>query len=147
MVRRPKHLPEVTAEELETVAQLRVALRRFLAASDAVTTAHQLTPRQYDLLALLHRPHENRPVTASDVAEELSLSRSSVTELLTRAAESGLITREQGDGDMRVKYLQPTPEGSRRFLDAVDELRSERTRLLGLLRAAAVLAATLSSVL
>lgn len=126
------------------MAEMRVALRRFIAATDEVTKEHGLTSRQYDLLALLHRPHD-KPPTASELAEQLSLSRSAVTELLTRAAEAGLVGREPATGDNRVKFLAPTQEGTRRFLAALNDLRNERQRLLTLLRTAAVLASTLTA--
>jgi DNA-binding MarR family transcriptional regulator len=133
---------KIPPEELESVAALRVAIRRFLAATDDVTDAYGLTPRQYDLLALLHRPGQGREVTASLIAEELSLSRSATTELLTRAVKAGLMVRDTDREDMRVKHLSPTREGTRRFSAAVKELRTERNRILTLLRAAAALAAT-----
>ena len=136
---------KVSKQELETVAALRVAMRRFLAATDDVTSAHGLTPRQYDLLALLHRPASGTELTASDVAEELCLSRSATTELLTRASKAGLITRHGDEGDMRVKHLAPTPAGTERFVAAVADLRSERIRILSLLQAAAALAGALST--
>lgn len=131
----------IPPEELESVAGLRVAIRRFLAATDQVTEGRGLTPRQYDLLALLHRPGHDRDVTASVIAEELCLSRSATTELLTRAAKAGLVTRAADAADMRVKYLNPTREGTRRFQAAVKDLRAERARILALLRAAAAIAA------
>jgi DNA-binding MarR family transcriptional regulator len=132
--------------ELETVAALRLALRRFIAASDEVTAAHDLTSRQYDLLALLHRPAASPPLTPTAIAHELCLSRSAATELLTRAATAGLVTREPDSVNARTKHVAPTAEGTRRFYAAVDELRGERTRLLELLSVAAGLAATLSTV-
>jgi DNA-binding MarR family transcriptional regulator len=135
--------PNIPQEELETVAALRVAIRRFLAASDDVTRAHGLTPRQYDLLALLHRPSPHGDLTASAIADELCLSRSATTELLTRAAEAGLVTRRSDEDDMRVKHLAPTRDGTKRFFVAVTELRGERNRILGLLRAVVALASTL----
>jgi DNA-binding MarR family transcriptional regulator len=136
----------LTAEELETVAALRVAIRRFLAATDEVTGAHGLTPRQYDLLALLHRPAA-APITATEIAEQLCLSRSATTELLTRAATAGLITRAGDSNDMRVKHLAATREGTKRFSYAAKQLRAERNQLLGLLRTAAALAAALSTLI
>src|SRR5581483_6679432 len=92
-------------DELETVAALRVAMRRLLAATDEVTRAHGLTPRQYDLLALLHLHGRGHDLTASAIADELSLSRSATTELLTRASQAGLLERRSGHDDMRVKPL------------------------------------------
>jgi DNA-binding MarR family transcriptional regulator len=132
-----------TPQELETVAALRVALRQFTAATDEVTAANGLTPRQYDLLALLHAPGWATG-SAATAAERLRLSRSATTELLTRMAEAGLIERHADDGDARVRRLAPTPEGTRRFFAAVAGLREERARLLDLLSVAAGLAATLA---
>lgn len=132
--------------ELETVAALRLALRRFMAASDEVTAAHRLTPRQYDLLAVLHRPVPAPPPTATEIAKELCLSRSATTELLTRAVAAGLVTRAVDAANARMKHVAPTPEGTTRFYAAVDELRGERARLFELLHVAAGLAATLSTV-
>jgi DNA-binding MarR family transcriptional regulator len=132
-------------EELESVAALRVAIRRFLAASDEVTSAQGLTPRQYDLLALIHRPSTTN-TTATEIATLLCLSRSATTELLTRASAAGLITRTGDRDDMRVKHLRATPEGSKRFMRAAKDLRAERDQILRLLRTAAALAATLAGV-
>ena len=132
MAKRP------TTDELETVAALRVAIRAFLAATDEVTRAHGLTPRQYDLLALLHRPGRSADLTAAAIAEELSLSRSATTELLTRASQAGLLERRSGGDDMRFKPLAPTRDGSARFFAAVKDLRADRS--LALLRVAAALA-------
>ena len=134
-----------SAEELENVADLRVAIRRFLAVSAEISSAHGLTPAYYDLLALLHRPSGGADLTASALAKELALSRSATTELLTRAANAGLITRVADPTDMRIKHLVPTAEGTARFHAAVDDLRSERHRLFALLQTAAALAATLST--
>lgn len=131
-----------TSEELQTVADLRVAIRRFLAATNAVTEAHGLTPRQYDLLALLHAP--SPPGNQAAIADSLCLSRSSTTELLTRAAEAGLVTRSLAEDDTRNKLITPTALGTRRFYGAVTELRGERSRLFGLLAAAAGIAASLA---
>jgi DNA-binding MarR family transcriptional regulator len=132
--------------ELETVAALRLALRRFAAASDQVTAAHDLTSRQYDLLALLHRPEPGRRLTPTEIAQELCLSRSATTELVTRAAAAGLVTRVTDAANARTKHVAPTSEGTSRFYAAVDELRGERARLFELLSIAAGLAATLSTV-
>jgi DNA-binding MarR family transcriptional regulator len=136
---------KLSDDELESVAALRVAMRRFLAATDDVTGVHDLTPRQYDLLAILHRPNSATKPTASFIADELCLSRSATTELLTRASKAGLIVRDTDSNDMRIKQLSPTREGSRRFYAAVNDLRAERNKILTLLRAAAAIAALLTT--
>lgn len=133
-----------SARELESVAALRVALRRFLAATDESTAALGLTPRQYDLLALLHSPAHPQ-LTPSEIAAELSLSRSATTELLTRACQAGLVRRDQDASNARRKHVTPTATGTRKYLSAVIQLRDERAHLLRLLRNAARLAADLAT--
>ena len=133
MAVKPKAL---ATHELETVAQLRLALRRFQAATDEVTRAHGLTSRQYDLLAVLHAP-SRRGALASEIADDLGISRNAMTELVSRAAKAGLVRRSIDQADGRRKPLLPTRTGTRRYRAAVDDLRPDRDQLLGLLRRAA----------
>lgn len=76
MPRNPSH------QELETVAQLRIALRRFVFATDQVTERHGLTSREYDLLALLNAPGQDL-LSAGVISDQLCLSASATTELIT----------------------------------------------------------------
>jgi DNA-binding MarR family transcriptional regulator len=122
--------------ELDAVVHLRLALRRFQATSDEVTARHRLTPRQYDLLAVLHGGDESRR-TPTLIAHDLQLGRNTLTELVTRAEDAGLVRRARHSHDRRSKRIVATAEGTRRYLGAVAELRPERTRLLGFLREAA----------
>lgn len=133
-----------SADELATVAALRIALRRFLTATDEATTVNGLSPRQYDLLALLHSPRTEQPLTPTAISRLLSLSRSATTELLGRAVAAGLVTRANPVEDGRTKHVAATPAGTRQFLKTVVALRAERGRLLALLETATVLAGDLS---
>jgi len=103
-----------------------------------------LTSRRYDLLAMLHGKPEAR--TAGELARLLQLSPSTTTELIDRATAAGLVTRRTGDGDARVKRIEPTREGTRRFHAAVGELDPEREQLLAILREVAALSAQLGGV-
>lgn len=129
-----------SVRELETVAELRIALRRFMAATDEATAVNGLTPRQYDLLALLHSPRASEPLTPTAIATLLALSRSATTELLGRAVAAGLVVRANPADDARVKHVTSTAAGTRRFFATVIDLRGERTRLLALLETAMGLA-------
>jgi DNA-binding MarR family transcriptional regulator len=131
-----------SAAELTSIAELRAALRRFHAATDAITERHGLTARRYDLLAMLHGNHD--AWTAGALADLLQLSRSTATELIDRAVAAGLVTRTGAEGDARLKRIEPTPEGTQRFYAAVSDLRPERERLLALLEEVAALSAQLS---
>ena len=127
---RPTSTP--SAEELTAIAELRSALRRFHAATDAITQRHGLTARRYDLLAVLHGVPD-RARTAGGVARLLQLSPNATTELVDRAVAAGLVERSDDGDDARVKRLAPTADGTRRFYAAVGELRPERERLLAIL--------------
>ncbi len=131
-----KKTPPQADVSLETVADLRVALRRFEAATERLAAANQLTARQYDLLALLHAPSRSGSL-ASAIADQLSISRNAMTELVSRAAAAGLVDRGDDAADARRKPLKPTAEGTRRFTAAVKALTPERDHLLELLRNAA----------
>ena len=120
-------------DDFETIARLRVALRRFQSATDAVTAAHGLTPRQYDLLAVLRAPSRGVAV-ASAIADELYISRNAMTELVSRAEKAGLVLRSGDQTDARRKPIAATPDGSRRYRAAAKELGPGRKQLLGLLK-------------
>jgi DNA-binding MarR family transcriptional regulator len=132
MARKPNPLKP---DDFETIARLRSALRRFQAATDEVTLAHGLTPRQYDLLALLHAPSRG-VVVASEIADELCISRNAMTELVSRAERAGLVRRSGDRTDARRKPIAATSAGSRRYRAAVEDLRPSRDRLFELLKEA-----------
>jgi DNA-binding MarR family transcriptional regulator len=108
-----------------------------------IVRRHDLTTAQYDLLALLHEsgPTES---SVSAIGTRMWLRTNTVTELITRAEDAGLVARTRDRGDRRVVVVAPTREGTRRYYAAVVELRPERTRLLGFLREAADHAAALA---
>lgn len=91
---------------------------------------------------MLHGKPDAR--TAGALARLLQLSPSTATELIDRAAAAGLVIRRTGDGDARVKWIEPTPEGTRRFHAAVSELDPEREQLLAIVKEVAALSAQLS---
>ncbi|HEX6679712.1 MAG TPA: MarR family transcriptional regulator, partial [Gaiellaceae bacterium] len=62
-------------------------------------------------------------------AERLQLAQSTVTELVSRAEEIGLVERAQSDSDGRVTNLRLTPEGERRLMLAFTTNEQERQEL------------------
>ena len=119
-----------TAEEAATVAEFRVALRRFLHHTELVARECGITPRHYLLLLLIKgAPDLSERSTVTALAERLHLAQSSVTELVARAEQAGLIRREQSADDARVAYLRLTDEGERRFAQAFQSLAAERREL------------------
>ena len=89
-----------------------------------------LTPQRHLLLLMIKgAPDGSERSTVTELSERLQLAQSTVTELVRRAEDAGLIEREQSASDGRVAYLRLTKEGERR-LERVDEkLVVERARL------------------
>src|SRR5436190_13443593 len=116
-------------------ATLRSALRKFLRRSEEVARRHQLTPRQY-LLLLMIKASEGSPgpATITDLVERLALTQSTVTELVQRAEEAGLVARRPSPDDGRVTHLSLTPLGTERLHAAFEELGPEREQLLAMFR-------------
>lgn len=120
----------------DEAASLRAALRLFLRHSEMITRRHGLSPRHYELLLMIKASPEERS-TVSELVELLQLTQSTVTELVQRAEDAGLLTRRQSPEDGRVVNLTLTDEGKRRVEGAIVELGPERARLLSLIRPAA----------
>lgn len=67
--------------------------------------------------------------TVTELAERLQLAQSTVTELVSRATEVGLIERERSPDDGRIAHLRLTEEGERRLARAFTSNASERQAL------------------
>jgi len=112
------------------VAAFRAALRSFLRESELVARASGLTPQRYLLLLMIKGAADgSERATVTALVDRLGLAQSTVTELVNRAEEMGLVERRPAEHDGRVAYLQLTPEGERRFAAAFTRLDVERARL------------------
>jgi DNA-binding MarR family transcriptional regulator len=119
-----------SAEDAARVADFRVALRRFLHGTERVARDVGITPRWYLLLLLIKgAPDLTERSTVTELAERLHLAQSSVTELVARAEQAGLVRRERSGEDGRVVYLRLTQEGEARFVQAFESLAVERQAL------------------
>ena len=108
----PPHPPA----EFARVAEFRAALRVFLRKAERNARKAGLTPQRYLLLLMIKgapNGHES----------------STVTELVSRAEEIGLVERTQSDSDGRVTNLRLTPEGERRLMLAFTTNEQERHEL------------------
>ena len=105
--------------EVVQVAEFRTALRRFLRRSERIARQSGLTPQRYLLLLMIKGAADGREQsTVTELADRLQLAQSTVTELVSRAEETGLVTREQSAADGRVAHLRlsrrrraPAPAG------------------------------------
>jgi DNA-binding MarR family transcriptional regulator len=121
--------------DFESAAEFRAALRRFLRVSEDAARQNGLTPRRHLLLLMIKgAPGGAERSTVSELCERLQLAQSTVTELVQRAEEAGLVRRDAASDDGRVAHLTLTPEGERRLAAVHDELRPEREALAEVLR-------------
>jgi DNA-binding MarR family transcriptional regulator len=112
------------------VAEFRSALRQFLRRTERVARQSGLTPQRYLLLLMVKgAPDGSEQSTVTELAERLQLAQSTVTELVSRAEEIGLLEREQSATDARVAHLRLTPEGERRLILAFTGLAVERSNV------------------
>lgn len=117
-------------DEVVHVAQFREALRRFLRRSERVAHVSGLTPQRYLLLLMIKgAPDGSEQSTVTELADRLQLAQSTVTELVRRAEEVGLVEREQSASDGRVAFLRLTAEGENRLGRAFTDLAVERREL------------------
>jgi len=102
----------MAANEYAAAARFRTALRQFLRESETVAREVGVTPRQY-LLLLQIASSEDGTATVTDLVDRLVLTQSTVTELVQRAEQAGLVERRASMHDARVVHLSLSERGER----------------------------------
>src|SRR5271170_2176286 len=108
-----KTLQSTDRQRVQTLAEFRYALRKFLQFSEKRAEDVGLHPQQHQLLLHIAGAPEGVETTVSYVAERLGLRHNSVVELSKRCEEVGLIHRRQDTSDRRRVVLQLTAKGQR----------------------------------
>jgi DNA-binding MarR family transcriptional regulator len=120
----------VEVGDVIAVAEFRAALRQFLRRSERVARSSGLTPQRYLLLLMIKgAPGGSEQSTVTELSERLQLAQSTVTELVHRAEEAGLLARAQSQTDARVAHLRLTDEGEQRLIRSFTQLATERAQL------------------
>lgn len=118
------------AADVVAVAEFRAALRRFMRISERNARGAGLTPQRYLLLLMIKgAPNGSQQSTVTELADRLQLAQSTVTELVGRAEETGLIERSRSADDGRIAHLRLTPEGERRLAESFTSNAAERNAL------------------
>jgi len=116
--------------EVLAVARFRFAIRRFEQRTDALLRECGLTPQRYLLLLAVHAAQmAGGHATVSAIGRELEMPQTTVTDLVARAVDTGLLQRTTSTDDGRVSRIVLTPEGDRRLRRAIERLGSDRTML------------------
>jgi DNA-binding MarR family transcriptional regulator len=123
-------MPKVSTDEFIAAAEFRSTLRSFQRLAEHAARRAGLTPQRYLLLLMIRgAPDGSASSTVTELSERLQLAQSTVTELVGRAEEAGLVEREPSLTDARVAHLRVTREGERRLSRIVEELSTERDDL------------------
>jgi DNA-binding MarR family transcriptional regulator len=129
------HEKDFDTEAAIAAAEFRSALRRFLRHSELVAESQGLTPQRYLLLLMIKgAPDRSERSTVTDLSRRLQLAQSTVTELVGRSVEAGLLSRESSPTDARVTYLRLTEEGEARLASSFMTIDAERHALVDSLR-------------
>jgi DNA-binding MarR family transcriptional regulator len=116
--------------EFQRAAEFRSALRTFLRRSETIARDHDLTPQRYLLLLMVKgSPDGSESATVTDLADRMQLSQSTITELVARSEEAGLLERVDSAADGRVTLVRLTSSGDDRVSAAMTTLGPERRRL------------------
>jgi DNA-binding MarR family transcriptional regulator len=128
-------VPPLSPKVVRDTAAFRASLRHFERSSEQLTLERGLTPRRYLLLLMIKGSSDGRErSTVSELAERLQLQQHTITELVARAEDVGLIRRDRSAPDRRVCYLRLTAEGERRLAQAFSDHETERRALMAALR-------------
>jgi DNA-binding MarR family transcriptional regulator len=105
-------------------------LRTFMRKSERNARRSGLTPQRYLLLLMIKgAPGGREQSTVTELAQRLQLAQSTITELVRRAEDSGLVKRAPSEDDGRVAHLKLTAEGERRLARAFTSNEQERNEL------------------
>jgi DNA-binding MarR family transcriptional regulator len=117
-------------DDVVAVAEFRTALRRFLRRSERIARSSGLTPQRHLLLLMIKGAADgSERSTVTELSERLQLAQSTVTELVRRAEEVGLVAREPSTVDGRVAYIRLTEDGERRLARSFTDHATEREEL------------------
>jgi DNA-binding MarR family transcriptional regulator len=98
-------------DRFRALAGFRHALRRFLAASEAISKGAGVTQQQYQaMLAIAAWP--SGAMSMKDLADELLLTHHAAVQLVDRLAKAGLARRTPSAVDRRSVELSLTGEGA-----------------------------------
>ena len=132
----PRRQDQVPLSEYKSVADLRAALRKFMRVGERAARRQGLTQQRYLLLLMIKGASDgSQRSTVTALSERLQLAQSTVTELVARTEEAGLVARYPSTDDGRVVFFSVTPEGERRLSAVMRELRTERASLAKMVRA------------
>ncbi|MDE1896563.1 MAG: MarR family transcriptional regulator [Rhodospirillales bacterium] len=133
---RKKQLPgdRLTDGDYQTLAAIRLALRRFMHFSENAAKSAGLTPQQHQALLTIRAAPE-KVLAIGELAELLVIQPHTASELVDRLGIIGLVQRQPDEKDRRMMKLHLTPAAEETLLSLSVAHRTELRRLRPLLGA------------
>jgi len=110
-------------QSAQGLAEFRYALRRFLAASEAISRDAGITQQQYQALLAI-KTRSSPAMTMKGLAEQLQLAHHATVQLVNRLVKAGLARRAPSAADRRSVLLDLTPVGEA----LIDRLAAEHLK-------------------
>jgi DNA-binding MarR family transcriptional regulator len=98
-------------DHYEGLAGFRLALRRFLAASESISQRAGVTQQQYQAMLAI-RTWPSPAMTMKDLADQLLLTHHAAVQQVNRLAKAGLVERSPSSTDGRSVILTLSAEGA-----------------------------------
>jgi DNA-binding MarR family transcriptional regulator len=111
----------------------RYALRRFLAASERICRASELTAQQYQALLAI-KAGDGTDMSIRHLADQLLLTHHAAVQMIDRLQTDGLAARKSSEKDRRVALLSLTEKGQALIERLAAEHLEELLRQAPLLR-------------
>ena len=100
----------LNAARYQGLASFRLALRRFMAAAEAISKAEGVTQQQYQALLSI-KTWPEAAMTVGDLAEQLLLTHHATVQLVDRMTRAGFAVRRPSPIDRRAVNLALTAQG------------------------------------
>ncbi|MEO6896824.1 MAG: MarR family transcriptional regulator [Caldimonas sp.] len=121
---------KLSKADLQTLADFRYELRRFMRFSEEVTHRNGVTPLQYALMLQIGGYPGREWATVAELAERLQAKHHGVVSLVSRCEAAGWVERVASRSDKRCVEVHLTPLGDERLEQLArlhrDELQSIR---------------------
>ena len=98
------------SERYQSLADFRLALRRFTAGAEAISRSAGVTQQQYQALLAI-KTWASEVMTMGDLAEQLLLTHHAAVQLVNRMSAAGQAERAPSSTDRRTVRLRLTAEG------------------------------------
>ena len=99
---------------LRSIRLLAECMQLFEQASNRNVRQFGCTPAQFDIIATLGN---TAGMTGKELGEKTLITKGTLTGVLDRMEQKGLIQRERGGEDRRQLFVKLTPQGDARFRD------------------------------